>query len=429
MAIKENSKEIERSNLSLTSTNRSYNSRLNIVGLTKEELLQKNLKVIAEEYIELEKLKNNFAQIVLKNQDLLDFSDFINFPRFSIKESSLIKKGISTNLRGLNIVSVDGSLVSKKFMNVDFSFLKTIAVKYYFKKNNEAKIVFFPDLSGYNNYFVQANLFNNNDDVSEAKNSIDMTFMEINLLNRMIESSSEIDLIIIDGSIVIMPINLIFSKDPVISRKYDGLLKEYQRLYSNCKEKGIILIGSIKDTRTSALSHFLRDSIQLLKPSYTRLEDFIKINYRAIMEYFSDIDLFNRLLAKSERSCIFNCKREIDKIRDTGIKKEIPYYFPFSFYAFYLKTAEFDTPCRIEFFLDEEETLTRASKRADLITSILLPISNLNEHYGLPIPQIEAHRRAVFKPNEIELLFNSITRNLRKHGVKLLEKRRNRRPF
>ena len=425
MAIKENSKEIEGSKENLT----SHNCDLNINGLTKEKLLLKNIKVIAEEYIELEKVKNKFAHIVLKNQDLLDFSEFIQSPRFSIKESYLIKKGFSANIRGLNVVSVDGSSVSKKFMNVDFSFLKAIAVKYYFKKNSEAKITFFPDLSGYNNYFVQANFINHNEASLEAKISMDMTFMEINLLNLMIESSSEIDMIIIDGSIVIMPINLIFSRDAEISKKYDELLKEYQKLYSNCKEKGIILIGSIKDTRTSALSHFLRDSIQLLKPGYTRLEDFIKINYRTIIEYFSDIDLFNRLLMKSERSCIFNCKREIDKIRDTGIKKEIPFYFPFSFYAFYLKTAEFDTPCRIEFFLDEDETLTRASERADLITSILLPISSLNKHYGLPIPQIEAHRRAVFKPKEIELLFNNLVRNLTKHGVKLLEKRRNRRPF
>ncbi|KKM76807.1 hypothetical protein LCGC14_1376370, partial [marine sediment metagenome] len=131
MAIKENSKEIEGSNVSLSSHYRD----LNINGLTKEKLLLKNLKDIAEEYIELEKIKNKFAHIVLKNQNLLDFSEFIQSPRFSIKESSLIKKGFSANIRGLNIVSVDGSSVSKKFMNVDFSFLKAIAVKYYFKKN------------------------------------------------------------------------------------------------------------------------------------------------------------------------------------------------------------------------------------------------------------------------------------------------------
>ncbi len=147
------------------------------------------------------------------------------------------------------------------------------------------------------------------------------------------------------------------------------------------------------------------------------------------MDYFSDIDLFSRIMKKSERTCIFNCKREIDKIRDTGIKKEIPYYFPLSFYAFYLKTVQHDTPCRIEFFMDEKHCYKKASEKADLITSILLPISNLNEHYGLPIPQIEAHRRAVFKPNEVDILLNNLIRTLNTHGISLLEKRRNRRPF
>ncbi len=167
----------------------------------------------------------------------------------------------------------------------------------------------------------------------------------------------------------------------------------------------------------------------MLKPNTTKLTDFIKINYRLIIDYYSDLDLFNRVLNKSERSCIFICKKDLDKIRDTGIKKEIPYYFPQSFYAFYLKTARYDTPCRIEFFMNERHTLKEASEKADLISSILLPISSLNEFYGLPIPQIEAHRRAVFKPHEINLLFNSLSRTLNSYGVSLLEKRRTRRPF
>ena len=70
-----------------------------------------------------------------------------------------------------------------------------------------------------------------------------------------------------------------------------------------------------------------------------------------------------------------------------------------------------------------------ASKKADLISSILLPISSLNEHYGLPIPQIEAHKRSVFKPNEVDLLLNNLIRILHMEGISLLEKRRNRRPF
>jgi len=402
------------------------------IGQTKEQLLAKNLKVLAQEYIQLEKTKKNFADLILKNFKKLDFSEFLNYAKFYIKENYIKKSANSSCISGLNIVSVDGSSAVKRFMNVDFSFLKAICVKYdFYNEGKSAKIKYFPDLSGFNNYSVQGNYFNREENVVESKVSMDMTFMEINLLNNFIEqsTSSDIDLIIIDGSIVIMPINLLFSKDPEISIKYDRLLREYHKLYLNCKDNGILLVGSIKDTRTSDLCHLLQESIQLLHSNGTDLTDFMNINYRQIIDYFSDLDLFNRILNKSERSCIFNCKRDIDKIRDTGIKKEIPYYFPLSFYAFYIKTAKFDIPCRIEFFMEEKHSIKKASEKADLISSMLLPVSSMNEHYGLPIPQIEAHKRAVFKPDEINLLFNNLKRHLNKNGVNLIEKRRTRRPF
>ncbi|MFX1236972.1 MAG: DNA double-strand break repair nuclease NurA [Promethearchaeota archaeon] len=336
---------------------------------------------------------------------------------------------VSSNISGLNIVSVDGSSVIKKYMNVDFSFLKAIAVKYHFYRNHLANIEYYPDLCGYNNYRVQGNYLHEDDGLIDAKTSMEMRRMEINLLNEMIAKKSEIDLIVIDGTILVMPISLVFSKDPEISLKYDALLKEFHKLYMNCAKQGILLIGSIKDSRTSALTNLLRETIQLLKPSYKNLEDFTRIKYHNVMKYFSDIDLFNKLLHQSERSCIFNCKREIDKLREDGIKKEISYYFPLDFYAFYLKSARYDTPSRIEFFIDENSSYLEASKKADLISSILLPIASLNDNYGLPIPQIEAHKRAVFKPSEINLFFNNLNRQLSKNGVKLMEKRRNRRPF
>ena len=407
----------------------SDSSRSIVSGFTKEQLILINLKDLAQEYLEIEQLKQKFSKILLANLNSLNFEEFLKYPNYDIKENFLIQNVTASNIRGLNVVSVDGSSVVKKFMNVDFSFLKAIAVKYYFYKNQSSKIEYFPDISGFNNYNVQGTYLNREENAVDARISMDMTFMEINLLNKLIEKESDINLMIIDGSVVIMPINLIFAKDSELSKKYDKLLKEYQKLYSNCNERGIILIGSIKDTRTSALTNLIRSSIQMLKPNTIILPEFLKINYRQIMDYFSDLDLFNRILKKSERSCIFNCKRDLEKIRDTGIKKEIPYYFPHAFYAFYLKTAIHDTPCRIEFFMNEKHSLKEASEKADLISSILLPISSLNEFYGLPIPQIEAHRRAVFKPQEINLLFNNLSRTLSSYGVSLLEKRRTRRPF
>jgi hypothetical protein len=415
-------------NINLNSSSFKSTSSINF-GFTKEQILLTNIKNIVQEYIEIERLKKKFVETLLANLESLDFEELLKYPSYDIKENFIKKSIQASNIRGLNIVSVDGSSVVKKFMNVDFSFLKAIAVKYYFYENQSSRIEYFPDIAGFNNYNVQGNYLNREENAVEAKISMDMTFMEINLLNKLIEKTSEIDLIILDGSIVIMPINLIFAKDLEISKRYDKLLREYQKLYSNCIEKGIILIGSIKDTRTSALTNLLRSTIQMLRPNIANLADFIQINYRQILDYFSDLDLYNRVLRKTERSCIFNCKKEVDKIRDTGIKKEIPYYFPFNFYAFYLKSAKYDTPCRFEFFIDENCNFKEASEKADLISSILLPISSLNEYYGLPIPQIEAHKRAAFRPQEVDLLFNNLSRTLHVHGVSLLEKRRTRRPF
>ena len=405
------------------------NNDIKVVGSTKEKILLEQLDSIAFECNEIEFVKRKFANLIIIKNEELNFKEFIDHPKFFIKESKIKKSINPSNISGLNVVSVDGSSVIKKFMTIDFSFLKAIAVKYHFYENKDAKIEYFPDLYGFNNYSIKSNLFNTNEQFVDINTSLNMNFMEIQLINELINKKNNIELIILDGSVVIMPINLLFSKDPLITNKYDTLLKEYQKLYKNCREKGIILIGSIKDTRTSALSNLLRDSIQLLKPNYSFLHEFLEIGYRNVIKYYSDLDLFSRILKKNERSCIFNCKREIDKIRDTGKKKEIPYYFPFTFYAFYLKTTKYDFPCRIEFFMDEKHNLEEATKKADLISSIILPISSLNDYYGLPIPQIEAHKRAVFNSQEINLLFNNLERKLRNYGINLIKKRRNRRPF
>ncbi len=401
----------------------------NPTGLTKEQILYKNINKIAKECVEIEKIKRDFVDIIIENFKELDFSELLRYPKFLIKEASLKITVSDSNLRGLNVVSVDGSSVVKNFLNVDFSFLKAIAVKYCFKENYNAHIEYFPDLSGFNNYKVKSEFMSLEEALIERKISMEMTLMEISLLNELINKSSDIDLIILDGSVVVTPINLLFSKDLEISLKYDSLLKEYHKLYENCNEKNIILIGSIKDTRTRALTHLLRDSISYLKPSQIKLRDFLQCDYRNIFNYFTDMDLFNRILKLRERSCIFNCKREIEKIRDTGVKKEIPYYFPYEFYAFYLKTSKYDTPCRIEFYINEKHDIKEASDKADLISKLILPISCLNDYYGLPIPQIEAHKRAVFNQSEIQLLFNNLKRKLNLHGIHLIEKRRNRRPF
>ncbi|MFX1236973.1 MAG: hypothetical protein ACFE8P_04555 [Promethearchaeota archaeon] len=74
------------------SKERQVYQELNTKGHTKEQLLTKDLKVIAQEFAIVERTKRDFAQIVINNQDKLDISEFINYPTFYIKESFIKKK-------------------------------------------------------------------------------------------------------------------------------------------------------------------------------------------------------------------------------------------------------------------------------------------------------------------------------------------------
>ncbi len=73
----------------------------NNLGLTKEQLLLKELRNIAKEYMEVEKLKKSFIKVILNNLDNLNFSEFIDFPKFYIKEKFLKKKSIFLKHTGI----------------------------------------------------------------------------------------------------------------------------------------------------------------------------------------------------------------------------------------------------------------------------------------------------------------------------------------
>lgn len=398
------------------------------IGNTKETCLTKDLAKITEEFANIERMKQKIVKIFLKEIPDLDLSDFIEYYNYRIKEKNLIYKVNSTNVRGLRVAAVDGSLVTKKFQGIDLIFLKSIVVKYFFKDQYSAEIGYFPDISGYNNYSIQSNFTNINENAIDFTASLEQTFMEINQLNKLLESDNEyLDLIILDGSILVAPINLVFSKKYDINQRYDRVLREYKKLYEKCQEKGITLVGSIKDTRTAALTNSLTDTIQMINSNHNQLRDLLKIDYRKNMNYFTDFDLFSRLLGVGERSCAFKCKIEIDKVRDTT--KKIPQYFPETFYAFYLKSVPFDNPLRIEFFIGDNHNLEDINKKAEKIASIINPLSNLNDNYALPIPQIEAHNRSVFQNQEINIIFNTLKALLLQRGFSFIEKRRNRRPF
>ncbi|MCK5141993.1 MAG: hypothetical protein KAQ70_07355, partial [Candidatus Heimdallarchaeota archaeon] len=92
--------------------------------------------------------------------------------------------------------------------------------------------------------------------------------------------------------------------------------------------------------------------------------------------------------------------------------------------CFYQKTAEFDTPLRIEFpVLNIEE-----GNLVEKISSLVNAVSKYNPEYGLPNVIIEADARARIQETDADILVDEIAAKIGYSSFSL-QKRRSRLPF
>ena len=82
MTIHENSIEINSKKIPIVDKERVS---LGNKGVTMEQLLLNDLKIIAQDYLDIEELKKSLSKIILKNKEDINFSSFKDFPRFYIK--------------------------------------------------------------------------------------------------------------------------------------------------------------------------------------------------------------------------------------------------------------------------------------------------------------------------------------------------------
>ncbi|MHA1953032.1 MAG: hypothetical protein ACW96U_03705, partial [Candidatus Heimdallarchaeaceae archaeon] len=92
--------------------------------------------------------------------------------------------------------------------------------------------------------------------------------------------------------------------------------------------------------------------------------------------------------------------------------------------CFYLKTAEFDAPLRVEFpllFSDQTDLAQR-------ISALVIAVSRYNPEYGLPSVIIEADARARLQETDADILVDEISAKIGYSSFSL-QRRRSRLPF
>jgi hypothetical protein len=223
--------------------------------------------------------------------------------------------------------------------------------------------------------------------------SIRRAITELQIVSQVLEQSiKKSDILLLDGSPVLRkPL----TKNQKIMNYYQSYLSILSRLVFHAKKQGTKLVWIVKDSRLNLFTKFLGLILPFIAEEFP---DILKLDYREIINRSRDMDLFYHLLEPNNRSMTYTRPFEISK--EFGQE--------FALHSFYLKTAPYDIPLRIELFQSIHRDKIDLLGEINNISGAILPISQYNKNYGIPAPIVEADARAKIKQTEIDALFQLI---------------------
>lgn len=399
-------------------------------GVPREELLVRQIKVLAHEMRDVEQAKQQFAAILKEMAPCVDLAWLLQQEGCQIGEESLVRSVSPLDLSGLKVGAVDGGLARQSFMHADFLFMRAIGVLFTFRGSDTPLVKYYPNVN--NNYVLSTIQTPLSEHGLEFRASIERARLEVRLATEMIQRFYPVDMMILDGSICIQPIDMFFPQDTEILPQYKGLLEDYGHLYQACQDHNVMLVGCVKDSRSAHLTQILGQMLPMLLKRNPHLRDLTTINYRQYLKLFRDVDLFARILFPGERTAAFLSSPVTAEMRfaesKIAVKNVLNALEPLDFYAYYLRPVQYDAPMRVEFL--SRGGVGDVAKRADLTARMLLPMSSQHDGFAAPVPQIEADLRARIDPAELDFFLNTLVREIGlDFSCKFLRQRRERRPF
>jgi hypothetical protein len=275
-------------------------------------------------------------------------------------------------LDGLRIAGVDGGIVQRSVHGFDFVLARAAGVCFSYEKGKIAKVEYHPGKMPSPQFFALEALADN-----EWTQSASMIRQKLEIANA-IECVSRFkpSLLLLDGSIVPH-----YTERPTKGSKakasYDEMLALYKKLFSGCVASDVMLAGVIEDSRGTKFCKMAKERIA--SPEFAR-----------DLECSRDTSLLYWLLQEGERTLAFRYSEKaeehpaIKELQEAGAEVS----------SFYLKTAQFDRPVRIDFLGSEA--------LADKIASLVLAISSHHSGYGFPSVLIEADQAAKLSEEDIE---------------------------
>ncbi len=362
------------------------------------ELLLK-LPEIAEKIKSLEQNREKLGFFLREIAEKVDLSG-------EVLEPNLIYTMAADPLSGKRVVAIDGGLSQHSYHGIDLILTRAVAVVFDYTGGKLEKVGYHP------HSIVTPTLTVISDPYSDEEFFLSSTLErergEIELAAECFSKFSP-HLLLLDGSVVPHGKDKP-TKTSAAWERYESVLRSFISLYKS--SSGSLLAGCVEDSRGRSFCEIVSSKIlsELKNPKAEEL--------RKILASTRDTNLLYHTLKKGERTAIFRYSKApsehpiLSDLQPFGEK----------IFSFYLKTAEFDRPVRVDFFSSGNPIET-----ANKIASLVLSLSPHNS-YGFPAPLIEADFRAKLKESDVDDLHDQLVDRV---GItpSLMKLRREQRPF
>lgn len=309
-------------------------------------------------------------------------ADFLKSVKTDVRLSQPVE---SFELNDMRISAVDGGIVKRSLHGFDFVLARGVGVCFCYKNGKIERVDYHPSKMPTPELFVLEAL----SDIDWVHTtSIVRQQMEIKTAIETIEKFKP-DILLLDGSIIPH-----YSDRPAKSSKvhksYEEMISLYKKLFEICLSRNVLLAGVVEDSRGTKFCDIVNERI-LSKVSHSSVPEL-----KGILEKTRDTNLLYWILQENERTDVFPYS---DKTKEHPVMKDFE-RFGDKIFSFYMKTAKFDRPIRID-FLGEREL-------AEKFASVVLSISSHHSGYGLPSVLIEADQVAKLAEEDIENIYEQV---------------------
>ncbi|UCC91852.1 MAG: DNA double-strand break repair nuclease NurA [Candidatus Aenigmatarchaeota archaeon] len=327
----------------------------------------------------IQEVADKISDIEGKRKKLADFLKSVK------TDVRLSKPAESFDLNDMRISAVDGGIVKRSLHGFDFVLARGVGVCFSYKNGRVYDVDYFPNKMPTPEFFVMEAL---SDLEWVHTTSIVRQRVEIKTAIDAVEEFKP-DVLLLDGSIIPH-----YQDRPAKTSKIHGSYQEmtslYKKLFDTCLSRKVMLAGVVEDSRGTKFCDIVNERI-LSKVKHASVPEL-----KEILERTRDTNLLYWILHEGERTDVFPYS---EKTKEHPVMKDFQ-EFAGKIFSFYMKTAKFDRPIRID-FLGEKEL-------AEKFASIILSISSHHSGYGLPSVLIEADQVAKLAEDDIDNIYEQV---------------------